>query len=120
MVFQCLKIVNPISAAFWVGLLANKYHSALWINRLEMIFPNYHGERRGLHAALDRLRKLRNRIAHHESIYSRDLAADFASLCSVIGYMDTDAAIFVKFLSKVQQVLSSKDAVLTGTAELSF
>lgn len=113
-------VISQLHFAFWVGLLAKKYHSALWVNRLEMIFPNYHGDRRGLHAALDRLRKLRNRIAHHESIYSRDLAADFASLCSVIGYMDSDAAIFVKSLSKVHQVLSSKDAVLSGTAELSF
>ena len=113
-------VISQLHFAFWVGLLANKYHSSLWVNRLEMIFPHYHGDRRGLHAALDRLRKLRNRIAHHESISSRDLAADFASLCSIIGYMDVDAATFVKYLSKVEQVLASKEAVLTGTAQISF
>ena len=113
-------VISQLHFAFWVGLLANKYHSALWVNQLETIFPNYQGDRKTLHAALDRLRKLRNRIAHHESIYLRDLSSDLNSLCSILGYIDSDTAKLVKSLSKVRQVLATKEAVLAGTADLSF
>ena len=73
-----------------------------------------------MHAALDRLRKLRNRIAHHEFIYLRDLSSDLNSLYSILGYVDSDTAKLVKSLSKVQQVLATKEPVLAGTADLSF
>ena len=61
-------VIAELNLGFWVGLFANNYHSALWKGRLEYVFPNFSGQRKELHSDLERLRKLRNRIAHHEPI----------------------------------------------------
>jgi len=114
------RVITQLHFGLWVGLFARAYHASLWLGNLEEIFPNFKGSRQEIHIALESLRKLRNRIAHHESIYLRDLSSDFESLCSIIGYMDLDTANLVKSLSKVKEVLAAKEAVLAGTAELSF
>lgn len=114
------RVITQLHFGLWVGLFARAYHASLWLGNLEEIFPNFEGSRQEIHIALESLRKLRNRIAHHEAIYRRDLSFDFESLCSIIGYLDLDTANLVKSLSKVKEVLAAKEAVLNGTAELSF
>ena len=113
-------VIAELSLGFWVGLFANNYHSTLWIGRLESLFPNYSGTRRELHADLEILRKLRNRIAHHESIYTRNLTRDFEILCSLIGFMDKDVADLVRSHSRVEAIIVGKDDEVSGTSKLSF
>ena len=113
-------VIAELHFGFWVGLFANKYHSALWVNRLENAFPNYSGTRKNLHADLERLRKLRNRIAHHEPIYKRDLQIDFQSICKVIRYIDNDISELVNSLSRVEEVIEKKNHRIDGTIGLSF
>ena len=69
---------------------------------------------------LEILRKLRNRIAHHESIYTRNLTRDFGILCSVIGFMEKDVSDFVRSHSRVEAIIVDKDDELRGTSKLSF
>jgi len=45
------------------------------------------GLRRTLHEDLERLRKLRNRIAYHEPIFDRNLAIDHEKICGLIGHI---------------------------------
>lgn len=64
-------VVAELGFGFWIGLLANRYHQSLWIPTLREAFPGFDGRRRHLHADLERLRKLRNRTAHHEPVFAR-------------------------------------------------
>lgn len=113
-------VIAELHFGFWVGLFANNYHSALWVNRLENAFPNYSGTRKDLHVDLERLRKLRNRIAHHEPIYRRDLRIDFRLICKVIRYIDNDISELVDSLSRVEEVIERKNHRIDGTIGLSF
>lgn len=113
-------VIAELHFGFWVGLFANNYHSALWVNRLESAFPNYSGTRKDLHVDLERLRKLRNRIAHHEPIYRRELQIDFRLICKVIRYIDTDISELVDSLSRVEEVIERKTHRIDGTIGLSF
>ena len=85
-------VIGGISLGFWTELLSSHYHQRLWEKGLSRAFPMFRGKRRDLHTAVERLRKLRNRIAHHEPILNRDLDYDFNLLLSLIGYMEPKVA----------------------------
>lgn len=77
------KIIAELSFRFWVGIFARKY-DRLWWSTLHTIFsPQI--QRNDLHEQLDRLRTLRNRIAHHEPILQRHLMADLADIKNIAG-----------------------------------
>lgn len=113
-------VVAELNFGFWVALFAKNYHNALWVNNLESLFPNYSGRRNELHADLDSLRKLRNRIAHHEPIHNRNLLIDYGNMCAIISYMDSDLASLTRSLSRVIDVVNSKEAMLLGQIQASF
>ncbi|MFE4467603.1 hypothetical protein ACFRFH_02200 [Leifsonia sp. NPDC056824] len=108
-------IVAELGFGFWIGLLGNRYHSRLWeAAKLDSAFPHYAGRRRDLHTALERLRKLRNRVAHHEPIFNRDLAYDHELLLSILGYLSSDVAHWCRTHSRFDSILLRRDAVVSG------
>jgi hypothetical protein len=113
-------VVAELGFAFWVGLLANGYHNSLWQNRLERAFPHFSGLRTELHFNLDRLRKLRNRIAHHEPIHDRDLRRDNELIYFILGYIEPAVAAWVDELSRIPEVLSQRSSRIDGSSKLTF
>jgi len=77
------KVVAELSFRFWVGILSRKY-DRLWTSTLQAAFSP-RPARHELHQQLDRLRTLRNRIAHHEPILHRHLMADLADIKEIVG-----------------------------------
>ena len=73
------KVVAELPFGFWWSLLADEYNRRLWQPALRFAFDGP-VRRRTLHAELDELRRLRNRIAHHEPIHTRALTMDFDRL----------------------------------------
>ena len=64
--------ISECSFGFWVGLFRGDYEQALWNHLIPAVFP--HAPRRlrsrsGLHARLNRIRRLRNRVFHHEPVW---------------------------------------------------
>ena len=77
------KIVAELSFRFWVGMFSRKY-DRVWLASLQGLFkPGI--QRDDLHGKLDRLRTLRNRIAHHETIQHRHLMADLNDIKQILG-----------------------------------
>lgn len=77
------KIIAELSFRFWVGIFSRKY-DRLWISSLQAVFDP-RPVRHELHEKLDRLRTLRNRMAHHEPILHRHLMADLADIKQIVG-----------------------------------
>jgi hypothetical protein len=102
-------IVAASNFGLWVGLLSEgkprdpiySYETVFWQPRLRGAFPHYRGGRRQLHGELDRIRKFRNRVAHHEPIFRSNLETMISEIINVAGYVSADAA---EFISKGQQV----------------
>jgi hypothetical protein len=113
-------VFAELGFAFWVGLLANDYHKSLWQNRLERAFPHFSDLRTELHFNLDRLRKLRNRIAHHEPIHDRDLRRDNELIYFILGYIEPSVAAWMDELSRIPEVLSNKSSRIDGSSRLTF
>ncbi|HEU5158867.1 MAG TPA: hypothetical protein VFU43_17865 [Streptosporangiaceae bacterium] len=93
---------------FWVGLLGTGHHyeMTLWRPALRHAFSGKAGTRKKLHMDFDRLRTFRNRIAHHEPIFHRHLAADHMHIVRLIGLISPVAAEWVTANSRVESVLA--------------
>ena len=99
------RVVAGVSFGFWVALFAKKYDATLWRIALhQLIGPD--PTRGELHDLLDRLRTLRNRIAHHEPILQRDLRADHDGILWVLRTLSPEMAAWVEHHSRVPEVLA--------------
>ena len=87
---------------------------------LHAAFPHLVGRRRELHRKLESLRKLRNRIAHHEPVFARNLTADHERLLGILGAISPVAVDWVKQNSRVPQAISRQTDVITGTQSTMF
>lgn len=63
--------------------------------------------RKQAHAALDQLRILRNRIAHHEPIFNRDLVDDYRQIFEVTGWIPPTMCEWLDRHSRVQAILDA-------------
>lgn len=81
-------IVAELPFAFWVGLLGPKNENEIWRKALYKAFQSRPRgtERKIVHNALDSIRRLRNRIAHHEKILHRDLRANHETILEIAGW----------------------------------
>jgi hypothetical protein len=108
------RIIAELSFGFWERLVTHgpqgrlNYEMALWRPALHRAFPNSRRRRADVHRPLPGLRDLRNRIAHHEPIFSRNLAADYQTILDVIGWICTDTQAWVAHYSEVPIVLADR------------
>ncbi|MFT4167450.1 MAG: hypothetical protein QM650_19615 [Microlunatus sp.] len=101
------KLIAELPFGFWWSLLADEYNRRLWQPALQHAFEGT-VRRRRLHADLDDLRRLRNRIAHHEPIHTRDLDADFAKVLDIARRLGAALGNHIAATSRVAQVLAAR------------
>ena len=99
------RVAAALSLGFWVALFAKGYESDLWRPTLHRCFiPT--PARSKLHRQLNDLRRLRNRIAHHEPILHRNLQADHEAILRVLGMLSPGMEAWVRHHSRVLDVLA--------------
>ena len=116
-------LVAALPFGFWVSLLGRggrgpipgtpkrDYDMTLWRPALHRAFPTARLRRTDAHSRLDYLRTFRNRIAHHEPIFSRHLTADHDSILLVTGWISVAARDWIAHHSRVPGLLGmSRDA----------
>ena len=101
------RFVASMSLGFWVRLVGRggsinggrkaDYDRTLWRPALHRAFPGK--RRREVQQRLDNLRQLRNRIAHHEPIFDRDLKKDHDGLLEAVGWISSGVRAWVELHS---------------------
>jgi hypothetical protein len=111
-------VVATLAFGFWVSLLGRggymggvervraNYDMTVWRPALHRAFPHVRKARADIHRPLDYLRTFRNRIAHHEPIFGRHLAADYASILEVAGWVCPSTRDWIDHHSRVADVLA--------------
>ncbi|WP_317229247.1 hypothetical protein [Clavibacter sp. MX14-G9D] len=113
-------VVAELKTSFWEGLLVNRYHAALWNKGLDGAFKHYTGRRADLRTRMERLRLLRNRAAHHEPIFARDLAVDHRFMCELAGFVSLDLKVWIESHSRLAGVIASRASTVTGSRPSRF
>ena len=84
------KVIPELKFVFWQTMFTSRFDVRIWHPHLRTVMPHLEAAKtvpqlRGLiYSELDQLRKLRNRIAHHEPIFRRNLADDFQKIQELI------------------------------------
>lgn len=101
------KVIPELKFVFWQKMFTSRYDARLWGPHLSRVFPKLPagqpatGSRTALFVALEKIRALRNRIAHHEPIYARNLTEDFATIHDLIVWRSPETA---RWMNQHQEV----------------
>ena len=117
------RMVAALSFGFWVTLLSRggmssakgakaNFEMTLWRPALHKAFPNRPGlARKQAYQPLDYLRTFRNRIAHHEAIFERDLRRDYERIVRVTGWISPEARAWIEEHSRVPELLVASEDI---------
>lgn len=106
------KTIAELPFVFWQSFFTVRFDQELWQNDLAVALPNAsdcNGKlREVVFTDLDRLRKLRNRIAHHEPIFNRSIKTDYEVIIKIIRYCCEDTANWVESWRKIDDLLEKR------------
>ena len=104
------RVVANLSLGFWVGLFGPKYETSLWRNHLRWIFDRAPTplRRRAVHERLDRIRMLRNRVAHYEPVLHLPLAQEFRAILELIAWLCFATSVHTARRSQLEAVLQNR------------
>lgn len=86
------KVIADLNFVFWQKMFTGRFDAQLWNPHLRTVMPNLDASwsvqtaRARIYDDLETIRRLRNRIAHHEPIFTRNLALDFQKIQELISY----------------------------------
>ena len=86
------RVIPELKFVFWQTMFTSRFDVRIWNPHLRSVLPHLNPDKttqqlRGLiYSELEQLRKLRNRIAHHEPIFMRNLLDDFQKIHDLIAF----------------------------------
>ncbi len=98
------RVVASLSFGFWQALFSGVYEG-LWRTTLSGAFPHGTGRRREVARLSGPILHFRNRIAHHEAIFSSDLQARYGQILALAEIIDPEAARYIEEISRVEKLL---------------
>ncbi len=109
------RVLAALSFGYWTELFGDTYET-LWRNALHRAFGNAAGplkqqlgiQRKDVAQRLDRIRKVRNRIAHHEPIHQLDLADVHSDILTLLRWISSDLESWVQQGSRVAETLLAR------------
>jgi hypothetical protein len=112
------RVVAGLTLGFWRYLLIKHYDRTLWISCLRHVWPTQ-PLRQNVHDQLAKLNELRNRIAHQEPIFNRDLSDLHTTALTVARWTCPETAGWIEKQSTVSQLLSQRPTVRIPRTESS-
>lgn len=84
------KVIPELKFVFWEQMFTKRHDLRLWNTHIKNIFPEHlpsmtvRDLRKRIYSDLEAIRKLRNRIAHHEPIFRRNLVEEFNRILDLV------------------------------------
>lgn len=82
------KVIAELKFVFWQTMFTARHDGRVWEPQITTLFPNANSRAKALRGRvyddLDAIRQLRNRIAHHEPIFTRDLGRDLGRMLDLV------------------------------------
>lgn len=107
------KVIAELKFSFWQSMFTARHDVRLWAPHIRTLFPNASGMavrnlRGRIHTDLEVIRKLRNRLAHHEPIFTRDLADDLRRMLELIELRSAPMVDWVRAMEDVSGILAER------------
>lgn len=108
------KVIPELKFVFWQTLFTKRFDHRLWQPHLLTVLPHMDTTksvpelRQLIYSELEQLRKLRNRIAHHEPIFQRNLSDDLHKAHDLITFRCPITAQWMESNQQAQQLIACK------------
>lgn len=108
------RVIPELKFIFWQSMFTSRNDHRLWKPHLRAVMPFLNPaatasqHRAMIYAELEQLRKLRNRIAHHEPIITRNLADDFQKIQDLIAFRCPVTALWMVQTQAAQALILTK------------
>lgn len=108
------KVVAELKFAFWQYLAVKGQDKRLWLPQFETVFPGFDRRltiplaRAKMHGDLQSIRKFRNRIAHHEPVFNRNLAADRDTILRLVEWRRPSVATWLREGESITRILATR------------
>lgn len=114
------RIIAELMFGFWTSLAGTDYAQTLWDRHLNKAFRTTRVSRKIVAKRLKKIRYLRNRVAHHESIIGklgneRNLAKDAAEILEATGWICAITAKWIASNSTFDQHYQSRPVRPSGS-----
>ncbi|MCO8163868.1 Abi family protein [Pseudomonas sp. LJDD11] len=107
-------VVAELKFAFWIRLFAHRFESRVWASQIHRMFPGLPQGmsvtqcRETLYNELESVRSIRNRIAHHEPIFARNLLADYERMHRLVAWRCPRTAAWLENIEAVRHTVLSR------------
>ncbi|MBD7917989.1 hypothetical protein H9657_06815 [Cellulomonas sp. Sa3CUA2] len=104
------KVVADLKFVFWQTMFTARHDGRLWSRNIVRSFPNA-GQidpkalRGRIYDDLEVVRRLRNRLAHHEPVFARDLADDLRRMLELVDLRCTATGVWLRDMEDVTALL---------------
>ncbi|MDD7963113.1 hypothetical protein [Microbacterium thalli] len=107
------KVIAELKFVFWQKLFTGRNDTRLWVPHIASAFPHAPtipapDLRDRIYQDLEVLRRLRNRIAHHEPIFTRNITDDLTRTVELIELRNPATAQWVRAMEDVTAVIADK------------
>lgn len=108
------KVIPELKFVFWQKMFTRRHDSRIWNPQLRRVMPNLAPLqpvsilRKSIYSHLERVRRLRNRIAHHEPVFSRMLMDDYQAILMLVNYRCAVTAAWLDSTQKVSTIVEAK------------
>ena len=109
------KVIPELKFVFWQKMFTGR-HDRIWNTNLHTVLPFLDATmtvqqlRKLIHDELEKLRGLRNRIAHHEPIFMRNLTTDFQKAHDLIAFRCPHTAAWMQANQQATSFIAAKPA----------
>lgn len=108
------QVIADLKFVFWEKMFTSRHDHRIWNSQLKRVMPNLDDSksvaenRRKVFDDLNQIRLLRNRIAHHEPVFTRDLLADFQLIQRLVKARCSNASDWLYAQQQVMQTLEER------------
>lgn len=108
------KVITELKFAFWCHMFTSRYQVRIWDTNVYASFPNIPAfysasqARQAIYLELESLRKLRNRIAHHEPILALPLSDRQTSIKALLVWRSSDISTWHATWETISKNIAAK------------
>jgi len=108
------SVIPELKFVFWQTMFTRRFDVRIWNPHLRVVLPHLNPHKtiqqlRGLiYSELEQLRKLRNRIAHHEPIFLRNLPDDFQKIHDLIAFRCPITSAWMTHNQQAQALIATR------------
>lgn len=107
------KVIADLKFVFWETMFTARHHDRVWKNQIHSLFPNAAEPdskelRKRIYDDLNHIRQLRNRMAHHEPILTRNLADDLSRMLELVELRSRETRVWLGSLEEAGAGLAAR------------